>query len=258
MINGIYFLGCITALHFSTGTFPQILSSSRIPSNTIRHFYASEGTRSSCVPCRLGRALSISLLLQQTLSRLTTVVFQNKIWLPKRRSKSSLLALMSKWHCRLRKTLELPQDSQSGSIWTIHYFHKVQNCLNSTDQWIVPLEANFPAGSSSSNCCLQRQLNKSNLKRQVNCSWSHQGDFGFWWEGAITCCENSVLLMCSPTKTLLLERPGMSSSSKIPPLACGVHSMGVGSRLYSLGTLFLNEVTHSDHSLLPFTDDWDS
>ena len=42
----------------------------------------------------------------------------------------------------------------------------------------------------------------------------------------------------------------MSSSSKIPPLACGVHSMGVGSRLYSLGTLFLNEVTHSDHSLL--------
>ena len=210
------------------------------------------------MPCRLGRALSISLLLQQTLSRLTTVVFQDKIWLPKRRSKSSLLALMSKWHCRLRKNLELPQDSQSGSIWTIHYFHRVQNCLNSTDQWIVPLEATFPAGSSSSNCCLQRQLNKSNLKRQVNCSWSHQGDFGFWWEGAITCCENSVLLMCSPTKTLLLERPGMSSSSKIPPLACGVHSMGVGSRLYSLGTLFLNEVTHSDHSLLSFTDDWDS
>lgn len=35
-----------------------------------------------------------------------------------------------------------------------------------------------PAESSCPKCSLKVQLHRSNLQRQVVCSWSHQGDFG--------------------------------------------------------------------------------
>lgn len=106
---------------------------------------------SSCVPCRLGRLRSISLLLLQTLTNTHKDCLPGQIWVPNRRSKAPLLAPMSKCHCRLRNSLVLHQDSQSMRISAIHYFPRVQTYCNSTGQYIVPLEAHSPAGSIWSN-----------------------------------------------------------------------------------------------------------
>ena len=152
-----------------------------------------------------------------------------------------MLAPMTKWHYSLRNSLAPSQDSQTGSIWAIHYIHRFQIWILQTNA----LEANSPTGSSCSNFSSPMAAKQKQS--------AEAGDFGFWLQGLPVVRHLSCWCAHPPKHSSWKDQESVpcTMSLLLPMVFLARGSI-------SEGTLFLFEVTHTDFTLLPFPEKFDT